>query len=104
MTQYGGQRINSEFIPLTEISEDEHDITDEILPPPYDAPYHNPQSITQTGAEEIMPLGGIPMETKRKRVRKVVRNSWCLGLVGCGCLFIPGFAFLIFGIVSCQSL
>lgn len=106
MTEYERHRVpetNSEFIPLTNMSE--YDIADENLPPAYDDPhYQTPQLETQMRAEETGPTYTTLASTKmtaNQRIRKVSRNRGLVA-VGCGCLFLPGVAFLIAGIVMYQ--
>src|SRR5271169_6258067 len=107
MTEYDQRTVEesySESIPLTEMSEYEHDITDEALPPAYGAHYTDPQPVMQTGDEPGLPFGVVPMtaEAKKKRVRTIVRTKCFLLFAMCGCLFLPGLAFLIAGIVVYQ--
>jgi hypothetical protein len=110
MTEYERHRFpetNSEFIPLTNMSEYEHDIADENLPPAYDDPhYQTPQLETQVRAEDTGPtytaLASNKM-TATQRLRRVSRNRGMVA-VGCGCLFLPGVAFLIAGIYMYQFL
>src|ERR1700685_2470295 len=103
MTDHEPHRVpetNSEFIPLTNMSE--YDIADENLPPAYDDPhYQTPQLETQRRAEVTGPtytaLASNKMTaTHWQRIRKVSRNRGMVA-VGCGCLFLPGLAFLIAG-------
>src|SRR5271154_4021120 len=108
MTEYERHRVpetNSEFIPLTNMSE--YDIADENLPPAYDDPhYQTPQPETQMRAEGTGPtytaLASNKM-TATQRIQKVSRNRGMVA-VGCGCLFLPGVAFLIAGIYMYQFL
>jgi hypothetical protein len=107
MTEYERHRVtetNSEFIPLTNMSEYEHDIAGENLPPAYDDPHY--QTSQPEPAEETGPtytaLASNKM-TANQRIRKVARNRGLVA-VGCGCLFLPGVAFLIAGIYMYQFL
>src|SRR5277367_3368933 len=110
MTEYDRHRVqetNPEFIPLTGMSEYEHDITDEILPPAYGDHYTDPQPFTQPRVEPRPPVGFMGIRTaedKKKVLRTIVRARCCLLFAMCGCLFLPGLAFLIAGIVAYQLL
>jgi|SRR5271170_3850174 len=111
MTDYERRRVqetNSEFIPLTDMSEYEQDIADDNLPPAYDdSHYQHLQPETETRTEETGPTSTALASNKmaaNQRVRKIYRNKGLVVLLGCGCLFLPGLAFLIAGIYMYQFL
>jgi len=106
MTEYERHRVqetNSEVIPLTNIS----DYGQESLPPDYDDPhcqYLEPE--TQMRAEGTRPAytALASKKTTADQRRRFYRNKACLVSMACGCVFLPGFAFLIAGLLLYQFL
>jgi len=108
MTEYDRHRVSetdTEFIPLTNMSDHEQD---ENPPPDYDDPHYQfPEPETQTRAQGTRPAytavtsGNKTPANQRLRLRY---NKPCLVSLACGCIFLPGFAFLMVGLVLYQFL